>query len=275
MHNIEDTELSTRTIISDVNVELDIESIFSKIPLHVTLPSFPCHIVAMYYKNNTKGDLSVLQNTNGGSFRNAVNIIFRIQEQLLNVKVSRHGNFQITGCKFKANCYQVICYFIQLCQQYTPDVFLEQHGESITIYFSTVMTNRVFDTQFTIDKEKLNRIIQKSDLFYNLYETNFGYTGMNIKLAVPENQIQSKIPVFTWNTSNLKWDRHEISYQSYQNRKQKPKKSKPKFNTFLIFHSGKIIMSGMCEENMKKDYQFFRKFLNDHRSDIEEVIKIL
>ena len=96
MYNIEDTELSTRTIISDVNIELDIESIFSKTPLHVTLPSFPCHIVAMYYKNNTKGDLSVLQNTNGGSFRNAVNIIFRIQDQLLNVKVSRHGNFQIS-----------------------------------------------------------------------------------------------------------------------------------------------------------------------------------
>jgi TATA-box binding protein (TBP) (component of TFIID and TFIIIB) len=48
---------------------------------------------------------------------------------------------------------------------------------------------------------------------------------------------------------------------------------KRKFNTFLVFHSGKVIMSGMTEENMNKDFQFFYKFLMENRNLIEEKIE--
>ena len=31
-------------------------------------------------------------------------------------------------------------------------------------------------------------------------------------------------------------------------------------------------MSGMCEENMNQHFIFFRKFIEDHRNEIEEKI---
>ena len=45
---LEDTVISTRTIIADVNVEFDIENIFKNVPLQIQLKNYPCSIVAMY-----------------------------------------------------------------------------------------------------------------------------------------------------------------------------------------------------------------------------------
>jgi hypothetical protein len=50
------------------------------------------------------------------------------------------------------------------------------------------------------------------------------------------------------------------------------KKTKKKYNTFLVFHSGNIIMSGMMRETMKKDFDIFVNLLKIWRPVIEEKI---
>ena len=114
------------------------------------------------------------------------------------------------------------------------------------------------------DKKKLNNIILKETNFYNLFETSFGYTGMNIKLPLEENWNQFEIPFYSFH--NNKWTHSTINFKNRQ------KEKKQKFNTFLVFHSGKIIMSGMCEENMEKHYNFFRNFIESNRASIEETL---
>ena len=134
MNELETVPVATRTIIADVNIQFDIESIFQKIPFRVKLGDSPCVIVAMYYKNITKGDSCVFQNRKcDTAFRNAVNIIFKIHNQMINVKVSTHGNFQITGCKVKENC-SAICFFLELCK-YCPDVILSQSTILSVLFF--------------------------------------------------------------------------------------------------------------------------------------------
>lgn len=261
-----DTNISTRTIISDINIEIDIEKVFTTLPFNKRITDYPCMIVAMYHKNLSKGDMSVFQQKKcGKSFRNAVNLIIRIDDKLINIKVSRHGNFQVTGCKNKEHCYLSICYFIELCLLVCPETIIKR-GENINIYFYTVMTNIVFNVNFNIDKKKLNRVILKHDNFYNLFETNFGYTGMNIKLPLGDNWNEFKIPYYSYSLTDKKWNKQMIQYE------RKQTNGKQKFNTFLVFHSGKIIMSGMCEENMNEHFSFFRKFIQENRSEIEEQI---
>jgi TATA-box binding protein (TBP) (component of TFIID and TFIIIB) len=263
-YNIEDTNISTRTIISDVNIELDIDTIFKLTPFHEKLGNYPCYVVAMYHKNVSKGDMSVFQNKkNNASFRNAVNIIIKIEDKLINIKVSKHGNFQITGCKNKNHSYVAICYFLELCLKYCPDAIKNQ-AEHINIYFYTVMTNIVFNVGFNIDKKKLNNVILKETKFYNLFETSFGYTGMNIKLPLDDDWNQFEIPFYSFQNNN--WIKSSINF------KNREKEKKQKFNTFLVFHSGKIIMSGMCEENMEKHYNFFRNFIMVNKNTIEETL---
>ena len=263
-YNISDTLISTRTIISDVNIELDIDAIFKSTPFHEKINNYPCHVVAMYHKNVSKGDMSVFQNKkNNASFRNAVNIIIKIEDKLVNIKVSKHGNFQITGCKNKCHSYVAISYFIELCLKNCPEAIKKQ-TDNINIYFYTVMTNIVFNVGFNIDKKKLNNLILKQTNFYNLFETSFGYTGMNIKLPLEPDWNQFDIPYYSYQDNN--WIKSCINF------KNREKEKKQKFNTFLVFHSGKIIMSGMCEENMAQHYNFFRNFIESNRSSIEETL---
>ena len=267
---LEDTVISTRTIIADVNVEFDIENIFKNVPLQIQLKNYPCSIVAMYNQNCKKGDLTVLQQHGTKSFRNAVNVIFRISDQLINIKVSRHGNFQITGAKHRENCYTVVMYFIDLCKEYSPQVMTNLLVPKLQVCFTTVMTNVVYNTNYKIDKRKLNDLIQNHPNFYCLYETNFGYTGMNIKLPLKENWENFTIPMFICGDHG--WEKSAMSYQNYLHQRGRLKRHKKKFNTFLIFHSGKVIMSGMHEDSMRDDFLFFSQFLKDNQKSVEEII---
>jgi TATA-box binding protein (TBP) (component of TFIID and TFIIIB) len=275
MNELETVPVATRTIIADVNIQFDIETIFQKIPFRVKLGNSPCVIVAMYYKNITKGDSCVFQHRKcDTAFRNAVNIIFKIHNQMINVKVSTHGNFQITGCKVKENCYTAICYFLELCKKYCPDVILSQSSDSVSVIFYTVMTNIVFSAGFHIDKQKLNNLVVQNPMFYNLYETNFGYTGMNLKIPLVDTWRNFPIKKYSFNGDLSNWIVSELCFDTYfqENLKQK-KKDKKRFNTFLVFHSGKIIMSGACEENMLEHYLYFKNFIREHRNEIEEKIE--
>lgn len=253
--------ITTRTIITDIPLEFDIADVFKKTPLRKILTGFESQVIACYYQNQYKGDEFEKKKT--GSFRNAVNIIILNNQKKLNLKLSTNGNFQITGCKNLQMVQSSLQYLLHLLHDSCPEA-IKGWKNNLNVEVKMVMTNIVFDIGFQIDKIKLNKLLRQNKNFYSLFETNFGYTGMNIKIPLPEDAYYVSIPFMR--LQNNQWI---VSYQ-----KMRVPTKKKKFNTFLVFHSGKIIMSGMCEENMKKDYQFFKTFLIQNRKAIEEVIEI-
>ena len=54
---------------------------------------------------------------------------------------------------------------------------------------------------------------------------------------------------------------YDTDFWSHRSENINPNITNKKFNTFLVFHSGKIIMSGACEELMLKDFIIFSKFV--------------
>ena len=73
-------------------------------------------------------------------------------------------------------------------------ITINNKNHEIVIFFTTVMTNIVFNIQYKVDKQKLNRLLSKKETkFYNLFETNFGYTGMNIKLPLNDSDKNFRI----------------------------------------------------------------------------------
>ena len=257
--------ITTRTIISQVNLEFDIEKVFRDIPLYYNISGYEnCAIVTMYHKENIKGQTDIFEKKkNKSSFRNAVNIIIKVNTKFINLKLSKRGNFQITGCKNMEECFFSVQYLIELLLLTCKDCIVSI-PKDVTIYFYTVMTNLVFNTGYEIDRKKLSDIINQDKNFYNLFETNFGYTGMNVKLPLEDKMLPSTIPFYQFNVEKKEWKIDTCPFN-------KPSQKK-KFNTFLIFHSGKIIMSGMCETAMEKHYSFFRHFLEQHANEIKEVI---
>ena len=51
-------------------------------------------------------------------------------------------------------------------------------------------------------------------------------------------------------------------------------KKKKKYNTFLVFHSGNIIMSGMIEELMEPAFNIFQNIITDSKNLIEEKLDL-
>lgn len=260
------SSISTRTIIASVPLQFTVGTIFDKIPLHYKIPGFDCEIVTCYFREKKKGELSHKKSkTLRSSFRNVVNLILRTGDRYINLKLSTHGNLQITGAKDKNKVYHAVSYLLFTVHQTCPEIVVEWK-DKIEIVFRTVMTNMVFSVDYLIDKKKLNNVIQTSTNFYNLVETSFGYTGMNIKIPV-ENELQS-----TQASKCIEIDFLTQQHQLLDKIVSLHFKKNQKFNTFLVFHSGKVLMSGIDEQTMMNDFHLFQNFLQIQKKNIEEKI---
>lgn len=261
MDEINDTLISTRTIIAKIPLQFKTEEIYENLPVNTKIKGYDCEILLLYYKDKVKGDWTLKKSNS--SFRNAVNVIINSSDKLINIKMSKNGNLQITGCKEEINVYKAVEYLIMLIKSHCPHI-VEKWISPIDILFKTVMTNIVFSIGYAIDKKKLNKLLKEDKTFYNLFETSFGYTGMNIKLELDKTDFNYGSTNSFFNESENKWMHSKKLIQNTFD--------KPKYNTFLVFHSGKIIMSGICEENMRKDYKLFRNYLEKNKDKIIETI---
>jgi hypothetical protein len=115
----------------------------------------------------------------------------------------------------------------------------------------------------------LDRIINTTTPYHSLLETSFGYTGVNIKFPVDLDWFQMEVPVMRWvrnQPETLLFQEAPLSHVA------PAKKLKKKYNTFLVFHSGQFIMSGMREDTMRDDYYRFVGILKGHEDNIKEVL---
>jgi len=261
-------EVSTKTIIGVSNLMLcNLDEIYETLPLE--------EIKTVYYKSGWRGDHAMTTRAfrmKNKAFRNAINIIMetpRDENKRINIKMSKNGKFQMTGCKHDDDAMEilkkVITILIRDCKQH---VRIVESGE-VRVYMQTVMTNIDFKMDFCIDRQKLDDVIRDEPSYHSLLETSFGYTGVNIKIPVSNDWVELPVPVLrtldgeAWNTEFI----------PLKNLTSDINLSKRRYNTFLVFHSGNIIMSGMRKETMTEDYRSFLVFLQKKKHDIKEVIE--
>ena len=100
---------------------------------------------------------------------------------------------------------------------------------------------------------------------------SFGYTGVNIKFPI-KSGINHDLPRFInkgdiWFEDTVKYSDYIASRPQIERHKENNKK---RFNTFLVFHSGNVIMSGIMKEHMKYHYNIFMNILLNNREELEE-----
>ena len=135
------------------------------------------------------------------------------------------------------------------------------------------MRNIDFSLNFLVDREKLDKYFNTYTEYTSLLETSFGYTGVNIKIPIVK-------PITNLNLKQMryvdnKWINNEYApYSDYL--KMLPEKDvikkikKQRYNTFLIFHSGKIIMSGIEASFIRDVYYEFLDIIRECHHIIEE-----
>ena len=292
--NFDDIKVSTKTIIGISNLEIDLENIYSKLPItpykiikkrrgrkrkdekviernNIENGS----IVTLKYQGEMRGvDLKNKKKTRSSNkyFRNAVTVVMKIEsnnsvEKFINFKISHNGKFQMTGCKSSDQAEKCIKYI----WKYINDFDICKQKSNFKVIFRTVMTNIDFNLGFTVNRENLDKYMNNHTPFNSLLETSFGYTGVNIKMAF-NDKINSELKTIEWDKT--RWKKYNTSFEQYLDvipLKDKEKElSKQRYITFLVFQSGNVIMSGINKDYMQKYYNEFFKIINKCIDDIVE-----
>lgn len=284
--------ISTRTIIVSTNTTINIENLYTNLPITEYTPIRKKRgrkrkdvieeinnivpsgsIVSIKYQDKLRGVELKPKKKKSKFFRNAVTIIMSVDNKFINLKVSTNGKFQVTGCKYFEHCEHAI---INIFNIIVKDItnYLHTYQDNIDILFNNVMTNKDFSVGFQVDRESLDNIINKNTEYNSLLETSFGYTGINLKMVLKPD-ITREFKCIRINTKNGEIDKYNINYKDYLsklNEKEIAKEKKKRHITFLIFQSGNVIMSGMNEVFMEEYYHKFYSIIEDHLESIKEKI---
>ena len=291
----DDIKVSTKTFTATTNLNIEIKELFEKLPIT------PYTVIAKKRGRKKKtetidpnkdipfgsiitikceGELrgvelkpkKLKQGKKKKWFRNSITVVI-IFDKPINFKICRNGTFQMTGCKSHQHAEDCIKYIWKYMKDYTG-IYEYKSGETLQCLFIPSMRNIDFSLGFLVDREKLNHYMSTQKEFHCLLETSFGYTGVNIKIPLDKDISLMDIKKLTYNHEDDSWLEEDTIYQEYldllSEKDRESKLCEKRYNTFLVFHSGKIIHSGLTAEFMKDIYYYFLSIMRECYEKIEE-----
>jgi TATA-box binding protein (TBP) (component of TFIID and TFIIIB) len=291
--SFEDIKVSTKTFTAMTNMSINLEKLFEAIPVvpYIIVPKkrgrkkkVDTHdpnkdipvgsVITLKLEKNVKGvDLKKKKKeTDPKWFRNSLTVVI-ILDKHINFKVYKNGTFQMTGCMNKKHAELCVTHIWKHISEMQGDVFEITRGEDLEFLIIPAMRNIDFDLGFCVDREKLALFMSTQTDFHCLLETSFGYTGVNIKIPL-EYDIQTMMvkKVYTSGKSEM------VPYTEYLDllpaKDKKAKISKDRYNTFLVFHSGKTILSGLKKSTTRETYYEFLQIMQKRMELIREKLDV-
>ena len=202
-------------------------------------------------------------------FRNSATIVMILDGKKINFKISKNGKFQITGCKFDSHAEKIIHYTWKLIKE-NKNIYT-MTGDHLEALYIPAMRNIDFPLGFQVNREKLDMYINMNTDYISIFEASFGYTGVNVK--IPHERSLSDLVL----KKVIYKDKPEVSqflYKEYldtlSEKEQKKKMNKSRSTTFLIFHSGKIIVSSLNVDECRIGYYKFLDIIRECEHIIRE-----
>jgi TATA-box binding protein (TBP) (component of TFIID and TFIIIB) len=301
--DFDDIKVSTKTFTAMTNLNIEIKKIYEKLPVteYIVIAKKrgrkkKCEIVdpnkdipegsiiTLKCEGELRGvELKPKKNKNNKKqkwFRNSITVVI-ILDKPINFKICRNGTFQMTGCKTHEHAELCIKYIWKYIKD-DDSLYSFSRGKDLETLFIPSMRNIDFSLGFTVDREKLNHYMSPSNKnsyinkvdkeFHCLLETSFGYTGVNIKIPLKQDITKMRIKKLVYQDNN--WLKINTTYQEYLDilpiKERETKINDERYNTFLVFHSGKVIMSGLTSYFMKDIYYYFLKIMKNGFDYIEE-----
>jgi len=254
----DDITVSTKTIIGVSDLNIPINELYTILPVekYVVIPKKRGRqkkvyredpnknlkegsIITLKYQDEFRGvDLNAKKNkkkktlTKKKFFRNALTVVMKVDDKLINFKISKNGKFQLTGVKRDEQAVKCIKFFWEKLKN------TKFSQEKISITFINVMTNIDFNVGFIINREQLDKHMNSMEDYNSLLETSFGYTGVNIKFPLNED-IETDLLKLSYDGD--KWKEGTVKYSEYldtlSDDARFKEETKKRYNTFLVFHS--------------------------------------
>ena len=218
------------------------------------------------------------------SFKNNVQLIMILKEgKKINVKASNSGTLHFTGCKDEENdVRQALEYFWYKIKDST-DVYSFTDGnveEKLTAVIYKSMRNIDVSIGFDINTDALHRLNVNKAFYISAHTRGHRYPGVNMKYELDIDLPEMPIPKYTWHndpTDNTKliFSEEITKFEEYLLRlklKDRKAKLKKRYCTFLVFNSGKIIISCINSKYASVQYDKFIPYMLDNRKEIEKQI---
>jgi len=287
--NFDDIDVSTRTFTSSGNIKIKLDKLFDflEVTPYTIVPKKRGRkkkveqenknielndgsIISLEFEGKLKG-VRIKPKKQKKFFRNSLTVVMFIINKFINFKVCRNGTFQLTGCKTEIHAENSIKYIWNYMKN-NRELYTIENEQKPYFLLIPSMRNIDFSLGFFVDREKLNQyMINRENNLHCLLETSFGYTGLNIKIPLQEDITQLQIKKLIFNDNN--WIENYTTYNEFLDTlpsKEKKKKEYDRYNTFLVFQSGKVIHSGISAEYMKQSYYNFLEIINSCYEQIEE-----
>ena len=156
------------------------------------------------------------------------------------------------------------------------NIFNFSRGTSLECIFIPAMRNIDFSLGFCIDREKLAKYMTTQTEFHSLLETSFGYTGVNIKIPLSHKITDLVLKKIKYVEDD--YIESTLTYGEYlmmlPEKERNKKLNKDRYNTFLVFQSGKIICSSISQEYASDAYDYFIRIIKTCKHIIEEKLDI-
>jgi TATA-box binding protein (TBP) (component of TFIID and TFIIIB) len=294
-------KVSTKTFTAMTNLVIDLDKLFDFLPVtdYVVVPKRRGRkkkvVVVDPNKNITDGSIITLKHIEKLRgvdlkkkqtdkkkkkkkwFRNSFTTVMFL-DKLINFKICKNGTFQMTGCKSVSHAHKCVKYIWEYIKNEEDNIYTYSRGDSLEALFIPAMRNIDFSVGFFVDREKLARYMSTQKDFHCLLETSFGYTGVNIKLPIYKEITELVITKMTYTKDREYIETVNAPYQEYLDYlpiKERDSKIKAdRYNTFLVFHSGKLIMSGIHADFMRDTYYYFLRIIRKCYDEIEERLDV-
>lgn len=292
MQEFDDTTIFTSTIVVLTNLKINLEWLYSILKVSdidqqntriKTNTDFNRLVVSqdppfgtitlIQHKKHLKG--FKLKKRHVKRFRNSLSIVMYVGK-LITIKVPSKGKIQMTGCITKDHPVLCIKYLWNTIRRYasSPDTY-SISGDGFWCIIRRVMTDTTFKLGFRVNRQALDQYMNQSTEFNSLLETSLGYTGVNIKLPYTIDidntyvlRLENRINTDDWKMSSITYREY---YRELSSKEVEEEMNKVRKNSFLVFYSGTVIMSGMSPQYMRDAYNRFVSLINNAREEIKEV----
>lgn len=267
-----DMTRTTRTVIVGTNLTLNLVKVYDVLPV---LPEYALpekkkgrrkkdavivvpvvesgSIISIKYNGNYKGTL-LEKNKSKAAFKNALTIVIDIEGRKVNFKLSKNGRFQITGNNSDHHIEQCVKHMWDILQKH-PDVY-ELKEDVLRATFWSSMINFQVNLGFRLDRQTLNTYINEHTEYISVFETSSGSASVNIKIPLRFDDLQLR----TLACVRGVWSEGVVSYNEFVTKETGKITNRDKrFVSFLVFHTGEVIMTSMDKEVMEP---YFKKFID-------------
>jgi len=232
--NFDDISVSTRTALANLETEVDLRLFFlhadikqinqpeiKRKKIKIKQVEAPGSILSMCYSGEYKG---IQTRQDPKPFLNQTSFVMSLDKTNVNFKLFNNGVIQATGCKTKQHEFDIIRFIVEHGKaiERKKDIVIFKSEPCLT-NTRTVMINVDFKLGFNIDRKALNTHIYGLNGFESTFDENLTNSGVSVKIARPNDDPDAE----------------------------------KKYDSFICFHTGTVLLSGNDLDRMRELYYKF------------------